>query len=305
MGFRQIYIKSAKKLSLKNNSLLIYKGDDKSEVSLPLEDIDLIFVEDPNVVITAHLLSKAAKNGVSLIVCGEDYLPSAQSLPINGYYLQSEILKLQLAFLPSKKNKFWETIIKAKISNQMSVINACTCDMLTYSRMKDYLTQVKFGDEKNMEGLAAKEYFKSLFGPNFVRFNETPISAALNYGYSILTSAVIRSVAVAGLNDNLGIWHHSAHNANNLSCDLVEVFRPAVDYYVYQNMERLITPLPMEIRKDLINILNSYVNMQNKKYQLFYAITLLINEYVDYLRNGNIDSIFMPKIMFDEKLQDE
>ncbi len=305
MGFRQVYIKTAKKLSLKNNSLLIYKGEDKDELSLPLEDIDLIFVEDPNVVITAHLLSKAARNGVSLIICGDDYLPSAQSIPINGHYLQSEILNLQLSLLPSKKNKFWETIIKAKILNQMSVINACNCDMLTYSRMKEYLSQVKFGDEKNMEGLAAKEYFKALFGANFVRFSDSPISAALNYGYSILTSAVIRSVAVAGLNDNLGIWHHSSQNANNLSCDLVEAFRPIVDYYVFQNMERLITPLPMEIRKGLLNLLNSYILIQDKKYQVFYAITLLINEYVEYLKHGNIDNVYMPMIYFDEKTQDE
>lgn len=300
MGFRQLYIKEAKKLSLGNNSLLVFKDNNVEPLSFSLEDIDLIFVEDPNVVITARLITETANFGVSIILCGNNYLPTATTIPINGHYLQSNMLNLQLNLLPSKKNKFWETIIKQKITNQMNVIDKTTCDMTTYSRLKDYCFQVKFGDEKNMEGQAAKEYFKSLFGQNFIRFGESPISAALNYGYSILTGAVIRSVAFAGLNDNLGIWHHSAQNANNLSCDLVEVFRAVVDYYVYNHLDSLTTPLSIEIRKDLVNLLNYYVLVNNKKYQVTYAIGLLVNDYVEYLKNGKIEDVHMPEFFVNE-----
>lgn len=300
MGFRQLYIKEAKKLSLGNNSLLVFKDNNVEPLSFSLEDIDLIFVEDPNVVITARLITETANFGVSIILCGNNYLPTAITIPINGHYLQSNMLNLQLNLLPSKKNKFWETIIRQKITNQMNVIDKTTCDMTTYSRLKDYCFQVKFGDEKNMEGQAAKEYFKSLFGQNFIRFGESPISAALNYGYSILTGAVIRSVAFAGLNDNLGIWHHSAQNANNLSCDLVEVFRAVVDYYVYNHLDSLTTPLSIEIRKDLVNLLNYYVLVNNKKYQVTYAIGLLVNDYVEYLKNGKIEDVHMPEFFVNE-----
>lgn len=305
MGFRQIYIKEAKKVSLLNNSLLITREQDKENLSFSLEDIDLVFIENPNTVITARLISEAARLGVSIIICGADYLPSAQTIPINGHYLQSNMLKLQLELLPSKKNKFWETIIKTKIANQMEVINVTTCDMGIYNRLREYRQNVKSGDERNMEGQAAKEYFKCIFGQNFVRFSDSPISAALNYGYSVLTGAVIRSVAFAGLNDNIGTWHHSAQNANNLSCDLVEVFRPVVDFYVYKNLDRLVTPLPMEIRKGLLNLLNYYVIFDNKKYQVSYAIGLLVNEYVDYLKNGNIEKIKMPIFFKNEELSSE
>lgn len=300
MGFRQLYIKEAKKLSLGNNSLLVFKDNNAEPLSFSLEDIDLIFVEDPNVVITARLITETANFGVSIILCGSNYLPTATTIPINGHYLQSNMLNLQLNLLPSKKNKFWETIIRQKITNQMNVIDKTTCDMTTYSRLKDYCFQVKFGDERNMEGQAAKEYFKSLFGQNFIRFGESPISAALNYGYSILTGAVIRSVAFAGLNDNLGIWHHSAQNANNLSCDLVEVFRAVVDYYVYNHLDSLTTPLSIEIRKDLVNLLNYYVLVNNKKYQVTYAIGLLVNDYVEYLKNGKIEDVHMPEFFVNE-----
>lgn len=304
MGFRQIYIKKAKKLFLLNNSLVVNR-DDINDLSFPIEDIDLIFVEDPNVLITSRLITYAAENGVSIIFCGPNFLPSSQTVPINGHYLQPNMLKLQLKLLPSKKNKFWEIIVKAKILNQMKVLNATVCDMGIFNRLDEYRKEVKFGDERNMEGQAAKEYFKSIFGYNFLRFSESPINAALNYGYSVLTGAVIRSVAFAGLNDNLGIWHHSNQNSNNLSCDLVEVFRPIVDYFVFKNLDRLITPLPIEIRKGLLDLLNSYVLFDNKKYQVSYAIKLLINEFVDYLRNGNIDNICMPIFYKNEETQNE
>ena len=47
MGFRQVYIKEAEKLSLQADCLMVKKNSDKT-VSFPLEDIDLVFVEDPN-----------------------------------------------------------------------------------------------------------------------------------------------------------------------------------------------------------------------------------------------------------------
>ena len=295
MGFRQVYIKEAEKLSLQAECLVVKKSCDKT-VSFPLEDIDLVFVEDPNCVITARLLSSLSKFGVSIIFCGPDYLPSSITAPINGHYLQSSLLRLQLDLLPSKKNKFWEMVIRRKIENQMCVLEKTVNDLDSYARLKECLSMVKFGDEKNMEGMAAKIYFRALFGDDFIRFGESSISSALNYGYSILTGAVIRSVAFSGLNDNLGIWHHSSKNANNLSCDLVEPFRPIVDYFVFNHLLSLTIPLSMDIRKGLLGLLNSPVYMSNKQYQVSYAIQLFVNGFIDYLKNGDIQRISLPVI---------
>lgn len=300
MGFRQIYIKEANKLSFGNNSIIITKGKDDKELSFPLEDIDMIFVEDPQAIITTRLISEVSNYGISIIFCGKNYLPSTITAPINKHYQQTALLKLQINLLQSKKNKFWEFIIKQKIKNQMVVIENTTYDNETYNKLKNYLTMVKFGDEKNMEGLAAREYFKSLFGPRFIRFDDSPISSALNYGYSIISGAVIRTVAFAGLNDNIGIWHHNELNANNLSYDLVEVFRSIVDYYVYNHLEELTIPLTMDIRKGMVNLLNYYVKVDGKKYQVSYAIGLFVNEYINYLKHGNIENIKFPEFFVNE-----
>lgn len=300
MGFRQVYITKAEKLSFSDSSLVIKKEKD-SAISIPIEDLDVVFIEDPTTVLTTRLLNELSLKGVALISCGADYLPSSICIPFNGYYKQSGMLSLQMNLLPSKKNKLWETIIKAKISNQMEVLKNTVNDVDSYKTMAEYVKNVKFGDENNMEGIAAKCYFRSLFGPSFIRFSESPISAALNYGYSIFAGLLIRGCAFNGLNGNLGVWHDNVQNANNLAYDLLEPFRPVVDYYVYNNLARLTTPLSKEVRCDLINLVNYYVMVKGKKYQVSYAMNLLVNDFMRYLTSGNIAEFNMPSFFPNEE----
>lgn len=290
---RHIYIIKAKKLSFSNNSIIICKEEDRTLI-IPLEDLDLIFIEDPNSIITASLITEAAKKGVGIVFCGKDYLPTAQTIPINIHYEKSAHLKAQINLLPYKKKKLWEAIVKAKIKNQINVISALIDDITCINRLNNYLENVKPGDELNMEGTAARVYFSTLFGSDFIRFSENPISKALNYGYSIIASAVIRQVSYAGLEDNLGIWHNAEKNANNLSYDFIEPFRQIVDYFVYNHRNEINYPLEHEIKVAMVNLLKTEVLMNNKRCKLNYAIELTINSFVEYLNTGNIQSIILP-----------
>lgn len=301
MGFRQIYIEKAKKLSVSDNCLEIVRGDGKEDLSFPIEDLDLVFVEDPNAILSIRLLSALAEKGVSLIVCGENYLPSAQVTPFNGYYKQSETLNLQIGELPSKKNKLWEMIIRQKITNQAEVIKQTSNNEKAFVLMKEYLDQVKSGDEKNMEGIAARLYFKTLFGENFIRFGESSVTSALNYGYSILTGALIRSIAANGLNGNLGIWHRGAQNANNLACDFVEPFRQVVDFFVYQHLSEMTIPLSKATRGGLINLLNYSVEVRGKRFQVSYAMSQFVSDYLNYLKTGDISVMAFPIFFVNEE----
>lgn len=305
MGFRQIYIEKAKKLSTSDNCIEIVRGDGKEDLSFPIEDLDLVFVEDPNALLSVRLLSALSDKGVSLIVCGQNYLPSAQVTPFNGYYKQSETLNLQIGQLPSKKNKLWEMIIRQKITNQIEVLRQTINDESACTMMENYLEQVKSGDEKNMEGIAARLYFKTLFGEQFIRFGESAVTSALNYGYSILTGALIRSIAANGLNGNLGIWHRGAQNANNLACDFVEPFRQVVDYFVYQHLSELTIPLSRGCRGGLINLLNYGVEMRGKKYQVSYAISQFVSDFLNYLKSGDIAVMAFPLFFVNEEIHFE
>ena len=291
---RHLYIQSARKLSFENKSIIIEKEGLTKPLVFPLEDLDLVFLEDSQTMITSCLLSELGNAGVSLVVCGRNFLPAAQSLPVNGHYLQSALLKLQLSELPYKKKKFWEYIVKQKISNQISVLQATTDDEEAIGRLKKYLEKVTPGDETNMEGVAAREYFSSLFGKDFIRFSDDPLSSALNYGYSIIASCVIRQVAFSGLEDNLGAWHDAQQNAYNLSYDLIEPFRQVVDYYLYTHESEIVYPITKNIKVGLIGLLNEMLTIEGKKYKLSYAVEVVVNSYIEYLKTGKTDSIKLP-----------
>jgi CRISPR-associated protein Cas1 len=98
-----------------------------------------------------------------------------------------------------------------------------------------YVGEIRDGDVTNREGHAAKIYFNELFGKNFTRDDETIINFALNYGYSILRSAISRSIVSKGLHPSISIFHHSIYDAFALSDDLMEPFRPIIDDFVFKN----------------------------------------------------------------------
>lgn len=74
-----------------------------------------------------------------------------------------------------------------------------------------------------------------LFRTDFRRDRGAPgVNVLLNYGYGILRAAVARAVVGAGLHPALGIHHSNQFNSFNLVDDLIEPFRPIVDYSVCQ-----------------------------------------------------------------------
>ena len=95
--------------------------------------------------------------------------------------------------------------------------------------LNGYIKEIKFNDATNREGHAAKVYFNALFGMNFNRNADNAINAALNYGYSIILSAVNREVVSNGYLTQLGLFHDNMFNQFNLSCDIMEPLRILID----------------------------------------------------------------------------
>lgn len=295
MGFRQLYIKTAKHLKLNNGNIEIIKEDDN--ITLPLEDINTIFLEDPNTTITSRLLSSLSEYGISMIICNHTYLPSTHILPYNKHYLQSKHLKLQINSSNIFNNNLWKKIISSKILNQSKVIEYTTNDENTIKSLINYIKNIKVGDKDNKEAISARIFFSNLYGNDFIRFGSSSISSALNYGYSILHGCVVRNLSYLGINTNLGIWHESETNAYNLASDLIEPFRPIIDYYVFWNQDKIFNPLSKDIRMDFINILNNTILFDNKECTIEYSINKMCCSYINALENNNFELIKLPTII--------
>ena len=285
-----------KKQSKKKNQLIIDK--DESSIKVPLEDISYILIEDSSTILTTRLLAELGKNAISLIVCDEKFEPTSIMYPYNYHFKQLDVFSHQLEIDDSIKNEFWNQIVKRKIENSIRVLEMTSKEEFPISKLTEYINEITDGDSKNREGLAAKMYFRSLFGSDFIRFYDDNVNAALNYGYTIIASAIIRNLAVYGLNTYLGIHHSSKINNFNLAYDFLEPYRSVVDKFVYDNKDDIVLPLSFEFRKKLINLLNKEVLHQNKKYTIEYSIGLLIKSYIKSFSSGEI-KLDLPSIIYE------
>ena len=296
MGYRQVIIKKSEKINFKDNQLVITKDNIQSKV--PLEDISFVLIEDSTTIITTRLLAEFGKNAISLIVCDEKYEPTSIMYPYNYHFKQLNVFNNQIQTSEIIKKELWNLIVKRKIENSIKVLEMTSKEECPISILTSYLDEVIDGDIKNREGLAAKLYFRSLFGNKFIRFYDDAVNSALNYGYTIITSSIIRNLAVYGLNTYLGLHHNSKINNYNLAYDLIEPYRCIVDKFVYDNQSEITYPLTFEFRKKLINLLNKEVLHNNKKYTIDYSIGLLIKSYIKTISTGEL-LLDLPTIIYE------
>lgn len=207
-----------------------------SDVLVPIEDIGLVILDNPQIVISNALLMALNENNTALISCNGSHLPYGIMLPMFSHNIFPEKLRDQLkASVPLMKNLWMQTVI-AKISNQASLLTSRNVDA---SRMDYYIRQVKTGDPQNIEGRAAAFYWDNLFsGRSFIRyrFGEHP-NNLLNYGYAVLRAVIARSLTGSGLFVSLGIHHRNKYNPYCLADDIMEPFRPYVDSLVLDIIE--------------------------------------------------------------------
>ncbi len=296
MGFRQLYIKKANAIKYKQNNLIIER-EDEEDIMLPLDDISNIFVEDNSCVVTVRLITELSSRGIGLILCNESYLPTAQVLSLNMHYNQTGILELQLGTNQKFKDNIWKNIVKQKILNQKFVLDFCIQDEHPSELLYESSKQIQPGDKDNKEGIAARVFFDALYGDDFKRFGDSAISKALNYGYSILNSAMVRQLVFYGANTSLGIWHDANGNPFNLASDLIEPFRALVDYYVFWHMDELDNPLPKNIRKGLINLLNVEVFIDGKNYKVDDAMGITCKSFISCLKEQDHKLIKLPSLI--------
>lgn len=271
MSWRSILISNGGKLSLQRKQMLIQQ--ENAEFTVPLEDIAIIVVESRETVITVPLLSALALNGITLLCCDEQFLPCGQWLPFNQYHRQLKTLKLQLDASQPLKKQLWQKIVQQKITNQAFVLNHLH-DSTKAKRLKKMVRQVKSGDPQNLEGQAALIYFPTLFGNAFHRDDENHINAHLNYAYTVLRSAVARSITLYGWLPQLGLFHRSEQNPFNLADDFIEPFRPLVDLLVWEllQQDKLETGLTPHNKQRLIKILHHQIQFQQETFSVLAAI---------------------------------
>ncbi|MDO4838729.1 MAG: type II CRISPR-associated endonuclease Cas1 [Clostridia bacterium] len=276
-GWRTVVINRHEELEMSDNQLII-KSEEQAW-TVPLEQVRDVMVAHPSGSVSFSLLQRLTEDGVNVVLCDRRHEPAAQLIPLGGHLEGAGHLLDQAAWTQRRKDALWKQIVRQKIIMQTELL-----EQVNHAAAKDvssYAGQVRPGDSTNREGAAAKVYFRALFGDDFVRHGVDDVNAALNYGYTILNTAVSRAIVSHGYNTALGIHHCNRLNYVNLSCDLMEPFRPLVDAVVAANAD---LPLDWPYRQQLIGVLQCTCRLDGKEYKLGDALDLFILQAMDVMQ---------------------
>ena len=220
---------------------------------VPLDDIGVLLCNAHGLTYSNNLMTELARRGVAVVLCGDNYLPVAWLWPMEGHHVQALRMRFQLeASLPLRK-RLWQALVKAKITQQGIVLDLLG---VSGSKLDELARRVRSGDPDNVEAQAARGYWPLLFGSDFRRdrFGRMP-NPLLNYGYTVLRAATARSIVAAGMHPSLGIHHHHRANSMCLVDDLMEPFRPLVDYKVAGLVSCYREEMSVEVKRELAAVL--------------------------------------------------
>ncbi len=262
---------------------LVCRGEET--VKIHMSEISIVIVESTAVAVTASLLCELTRRKIKVIFCDEKHNPLFELTPTSLRYDTSGCLRKQIGWKEENKQAIWTEIVRHKIYQQMLVLQERGLNEQS-GMLFNYIKELKSDDITNREGHAAKVYFNAVFGNDFTRKAETDVNAALDYGYSILLSAFNRDVSACGYSANLGIKHKNEFNHFNLSCDLMEPFRPLVDREVLRMNVKVFTKEQKHILQQLVN---KEVTFDGKRYSLNNAIGLYVKKTLAAIENGDVN----------------
>lgn len=290
LSWRTVILTKDSKISLRLNHLVIHSDE---TITIPLSEIGQLIIENPNIVMTGHILNALSDHKITTIICDNKHLPFTQINLIYGHHMRAKMIKSQLEWENERKDLLWQEIIKTKILNQKLVLEYFFPEK-SFTKFDEYAEQVQLNDYTNREGYVAKVYFTHLFGKDFIRGNESPINWALNYGYSLLLALFTRVIITKGLLTEIGIHHRNQFNHYNLASDFMEVYRPLIDFIV---KEVRVEQFDRTVKRSLVNVFNKKILIKGKKQYLSNSAEIYVDSLIDFMNTGDLAKLNFPKII--------
>ncbi len=205
----------------------------EGERKLPLEDVASIIVTSFSASIHNQLLLEAAKQGVALVIC-ETFKPVSLVLPANRS-TDTLLSRAQLNLVPRVRTNLWQKTVDAKGQNQLALAQHIAPDDDQIGLLRD----AALGKKPHKESICARTFWRiygrALNEPEFTRDRtRTGLNSLLNYGYAVLLSIVLQKLLGVGLDPTFGISHAPRERSTPLAYDLMEPFRPCVDWRVFR-----------------------------------------------------------------------
>ena len=181
--------------------------------------------------------------------------------------------------------------VRSLTSNQSLVTSTPTADKPSLATLTTSKRAAFLSDSPDAcESRAARHYWKHLL-PRLSAWQQTDekrrvpgtregVNGMLDYGYAIIRTAVLRSLAAHGFIAAIGIAHTPKAGSFALADDLVEPLRPWIDRELRQFVQD--GPRPMEEwMRQAVSVLQLEVTMGKTKVRLLNAIDLCVQSFAN------------------------
>ena len=283
MSWRTVVISNSAKLDYQMGFLVV-RGDSKSKIHL--SEISTLIVESTAVSLTSYLLSELVKNKIKVVFCDEKRNPSSELLAYYGSHDTSAKIRKQIKWTDELKAGIWTEIVTEKIRNQERLL--LSLEKPESQQLKEYINDLQYGDETNREGHAAKVYFGALFGRGFSRTEDSPVNAALNFGYTIVLSCFTRMISANGYMTQIGLFHDNMFNPFNLASDLMEPYRPLVDQMVFEMQPQRFETTE---KHEMLRLLQSEILIAGRKESFGNSVEIYVRSVFDAINDEDISKI--------------
>ncbi len=245
-------------------------------VRLPLEDIDALILSTPAVAITGEVLARMAAQGSTVVVCDRSFRVTSALIPIARHSRASKRVLLQARLADLVRAMLWQQLVVGKIGLQAESLEMAGMAGRA-NRLRGLAASVAPDDPQNIEARAARWYWPRLFGESI----QAPVgwpspNPALNYGYAVLRAALARAIVSSGLHPSIGLHHQSESNPWNLVDDLIEPFRPLVDFAIFSSEEARNGELDPMLKQKIAALLDSEVVIAGLRFSLRAAFATLV-----------------------------
>lgn len=281
-----------------DKGLLFCKYKNNETNLIPLLDLKAIIVATFGVSFTNTALAKLLENNVVILHCNNHYRPVGWSLPLE------RIVKTKVFYNQIEQNKtfeisLWNKILKRKVLNQahcLELIGNCDNNLLN-------LINKPLINEANI----ARQYWQNYFpeiGTTLKREYQNAQSfenSCLNYGYAVISTLIHRSILIHGLITSLGVHHIGKYKSTPLVYDLMEPYRPFVDYYFYNFTKEFEDDYECENHKEwfkfLSNCIKNYrIKIDKNSYKLVDSIDIYIEKIAAAYLKFDCEKLFLPEI---------
>jgi CRISPR-associated protein Cas1 len=252
-GWRSVVISNPAQLNLNANALQVSQridGQDK-QARVPIEDINVLVLDNPQVMLTSMLLSALMEAQVAVISVSSNHIPNGVMIPYLPHSRGNRVINAQINMTLPLRKRLWLQLLQEKIHNQAAVlayfsdhskVNDVVLTRKVVARLGEFASTLnkphQYDEANTTEAHAAQLYFPALFpvlselNQAFNRGQHRFYNAALNYGYAVVRAAIARTLVVFGFLPSLGVHHQNDQNAFNLADDVIEPYRPFVDAWV-------------------------------------------------------------------------